>query len=144
MTTINHECYVSLEVAKLLKEAGFDWEVNHRWQNWSNYADTTPFFLNALDYYEDSNDDVSDDAFSAPTIEVAQKWLREVKGIWCEVTICFVMEDALMKTKYHVQCISTDYNNSEMFDCHNIETDTPEAAQEAGIKKCLKIILKEK
>ena len=30
MTIINHECYVSLEVAKLLKAAGFDWEVS-RW-----------------------------------------------------------------------------------------------------------------
>ena len=28
MNTINHEYYVSLEVAKLLKEAGFDWKCN--------------------------------------------------------------------------------------------------------------------
>ena len=27
METENHEYYVSLEVAKLLKEAGFDWEI---------------------------------------------------------------------------------------------------------------------
>lgn len=26
MNTINHEYYISLEVAKLLKDAGFDWE----------------------------------------------------------------------------------------------------------------------
>ena len=26
MEIINHECYVSLEIAKLLKRAGFGWE----------------------------------------------------------------------------------------------------------------------
>ena len=26
METSNHECYISLDVAKLLKEAGFDWK----------------------------------------------------------------------------------------------------------------------
>lgn len=26
MTIINHECYISLEVAKLLKKAGFDYK----------------------------------------------------------------------------------------------------------------------
>ena len=30
MTIINHECYISLEIAKLLKEAGFDWKLNSR------------------------------------------------------------------------------------------------------------------
>ena len=29
---MNHECYVSLEVAKLLKEAGFDWECTHKYE----------------------------------------------------------------------------------------------------------------
>ena len=28
MITINHECFVSLEVAKLLKKVGFDWKCN--------------------------------------------------------------------------------------------------------------------
>ena len=29
MERINHEYYVSLEVAKLLEKAGFDWEVEY-------------------------------------------------------------------------------------------------------------------
>ena len=33
METINHEAYVSLEVAKLLKEAGFAWECYDLYDN---------------------------------------------------------------------------------------------------------------
>jgi hypothetical protein len=30
-----HESYVSLELAKMLKTARFDWVVNSRWENWN-------------------------------------------------------------------------------------------------------------
>ena len=33
METANHEYYVSLEVAKLLKEAGFNWKVRYMYRN---------------------------------------------------------------------------------------------------------------
>lgn len=135
METINHEYFASLEVAKLLKQAGFDWKCKSLYDSQDNYNGIT--FTPSLKNWNVSNKL----DYSAPTLDAAQRWLREVKDIWCEVTICFVMEDALMKTKYHVQCISTDYNNSEMIDCHNIETDTPEEALEAGIKQALEIIL---
>ena len=58
---MNHECYVSLEVAKLLKEAGFDWECTHKYER-SIIACR----------YED---------YEKPTLSVAQRWLRVVKGI---------------------------------------------------------------
>ena len=127
-----HERYVSLEVAKLLKKAGFDWECSHIYFCYIEDNNTWCLETNNKDNKRISELDY---VLRAPTLAVAQKWLREVKHIWCEVTICFVMEDALMKTKYHGQCISTDYNNPEMIDCYNIETDTPEEALEKGIKK---------
>ena len=65
------EDYVSFEVAKLLKERGFDWEV-HR-----SYLMNDNIFVPA---------DVSDllyrkDAIRIPTLQMAMKWLREEKGV---------------------------------------------------------------
>jgi len=65
------EDYVSFEVAKLLKEKGFDWEV-HR-----SYLMNDNIFVPA---------DVSDllyrkDAIRIPTLQMAMKWLREEKGV---------------------------------------------------------------
>lgn len=54
-----HETYVSLEVAKLLKEAGFDWECPYKYER-SIMACR----------YED---------YEKPTLAVAQRWLREVR-----------------------------------------------------------------
>ena len=68
METIYYEVYVSLEIAKLLKEAGFDWEVEKFW--WYDKQDRK-YILSIL--RPKSN------GYSAPTLEVAQRWLREVK-----------------------------------------------------------------
>ena len=57
METINHECYVSLEVAKLLKEAGFDWQ----------------------DYFAAHS--IDEHFHWEIPLHIAQKWLREVKNV---------------------------------------------------------------
>ena len=67
METINHECYVSLEVAKLLKEAGFDWECQSYYQGGIFHQYSTNRervvimdFNSAPDYME---------LYSAPTLQ---------------------------------------------------------------------------
>jgi hypothetical protein len=68
---MNKEAYVSFETAKLLKEKGFDWEVRSLYgkdgdmgfSSWSNNYNT------------------HDDLYSAPTQQMAMRWLREEKGI---------------------------------------------------------------
>ena len=76
METVNHECYVSLEVAKLLKKAGFDMEGMSYYQNGIFYQyliDKERIIImnhnSAPNYMEQ---------YSAPTLDVAQRWLREV------------------------------------------------------------------
>ena len=68
METTKHEYYVSLEVAKLLKEAGFDWEVEYVY-NFGKLIRSVahPVLGNEL---------------AAPTLDVAQRWLREVKKLF--------------------------------------------------------------
>ena len=125
METINHECYVSLEVAKLLKEAGFDWECR--------------------EYYPSSFIACRYEEYTKPTLDVAQRWLREVKHL--DISIHY---DPTIKSQPYAYSI---YDVEEKFDdifgiispvTHSYSDGyfyTYEEAQEAGIKKALEIIL---
>lgn len=110
METINHETHVSLEVAKLLKEAGFDWECDKS--------------------YDCTNSDcVRYEEYSAPTLDVAQRWLREVR---CEY---IVVHPIVNKWFYSIHRPNFGhYYRDKKF-------STYEEAQEAGIKKALELIL---
>ena len=134
MEIINHECYVSLEIAKLLKEAGFDWEVNTCRYNSSpdkissNGTLTSNFNGYAFQHI----------AISAPTLDVAQKWLREVKKYHI-----YVRPYDLDDGTYVTNIVITDSRWGSLQDNNKkaIIFKTYEEAQEAGIKKALEIIL---
>lgn len=125
MNTINHECYVSLEVAKLLKEAGFDLECR-------GYYDRQILRFN---FVWDHNGKGASTQCSAPTIEVAQRWLREVKGYILEITAVRKNPDDVYKTY-----IEYWYNIFEKGKCGHF--NTYEEAQELGIKRALEILKK--
>ena len=136
MEIANHECYVSLEVAKLLKKAGFDWECkmihfcyvedDYMWNLEDN--DKKAKSILKLDY-----------CLLAPTLDVAQRWLREVKNVWIEVLLVNATDP-----HYRVDLVnSSKYNNSYGI-IHYADYkvyEVPEEAQEAGIKKALEMIL---
>ena len=130
MEIINHESYVSLEVAKLLKEAGFDWEVNTcRYNSSPDKVSSNGTLTSNFNGYAFQHI-----AISAPTLEVTQRWLREVKGYILEITAVRKNPDDVYKTY-----IEYWYNIFEEGKCGHY--DTYEEAQEAGIKKALEIIL---
>ena len=141
-TTIN-EYYVSLEVAKLLKEAGFDWKCRGIYvldsENDPEYVFSTANFTNTSKEIEGYI------RLSAPTLDVAQRWLREVKHL--DISIHY---DPTIKSQPYVYFI---YDVEEKFNdifgiispvTHSYSDGyfyTYEEAQEAGIKKALEIIL---
>ena len=141
MDTINHECYVSLEVAKLLKEAGFDWECKEYYYNFA----TTGWSLSFDDNFVNWNS-WSERYISAPTLDVAQRWLREVKHL--DISIHY---DPTIKSQPYVYFI---YDVEEKFNdilgiispiTHSYSDGyfyKYEEAQEEGIKKALEIINK--
>ena len=130
MEIINHESYVSLEVAKLLKEAGFDWEVNIcRYNSSPDKVSSNGTLTSNFNGYAFQHI-----AISAPTLEVTQRWLREVKGYILEITAVRKNPDDVYKTY-----IEYWYNIFEEGKCGHY--DTYEEAQEAGIKKSLEMIL---
>lgn len=133
MEVINHECYVSLEVAKLLKEAGFDWEVNHSYPNISALDNSCSGYMEDLSFYHNLNDGKYG-GLSVPTLEVAQRWLREVKDVDIMVRIDYHYGEHYSKAYCGTFYVGDELHITEHF-------KTYEAAQETGIKKALELIL---
>lgn len=128
MVTIDHECYVDMEVAKLLKEAGFDWKCKYAYiitpaGDMPTGEDGTPI---------ESEIDTNWLAQS-PTLDTAQKWMREVKGI--EVNVICVYINHIKKYRY------TAFINEYKHEIIDEGFSTYEEAQDAGIKNALEMIL---
>lgn len=126
------EDYVSYEVAKLLREKGFD-ENCRMWYEDDDYLVSTND-----DYGLQSNSDHLSKYFeySAPTLQMAMKWLRE-KGIY--ITIIYGDYPSLNKVFWTPQIDSlkgfdlpTDFYK---------EYDKYEEAVEAAIKYCLENLI---
>lgn len=123
MKTTNHEYYVSLEVAKLLKEAGFDWDTYSAYNKDGMFTDKNRSILTWNDFAN---------YYSTPTLDVAQRWLREVKNTHIEISpssdmSAYIYNILLSKDKFWLGS--------------PISYITYEEAQEAGINKALEKIL---
>lgn len=111
-----HEVYVHLETAKMLERAGFDWDcVEH------------------YEYEEDGHHYI----IRKPTLDVAQRWLRETKLIEIMINICSEDEH---KVYFHDISIYIDEEDwrREFVDDEYFETF--ETAQESAIVKALGLI----
>lgn len=79
------EDYVSFEIAKLMKEKGFNWPCLHYWQE-----EISEFCIqkgiHRWSTGEIPNSVASPYRFSAPTFQMAMKWLREKHSIDISVT----------------------------------------------------------
>lgn len=76
------EQYVTFEVARLLKDKGFDWFTYTYYTK--DDVDAKPYFGReslCSDNWNGQVDEVNDLWFSAPTQQMAMRWLREEKGI---------------------------------------------------------------
>lgn len=87
------EDYVSFETAKLLKEKGFD-------EKCMSYYGHGEFHLGNREYMKSNTDrdgvafnGVPYDAYNAPTLQMAMKWLREVYGISIEPFVDYGVGD---------------------------------------------------
>ena len=135
METRKHETYVSLEVAKLLKQAGFNWNINSCYNCYG-----IPILSTDMGVYSNYNEDKN--IISAPTLTVAQKWLREVKG-W---DIDIITNREHIGIFYECDCIDKNvrvFKPQSGKDITPFLFDTYEEALAAGIKNCLELILEE-
>lgn len=123
------EDYVSYEVAKLLKEKGFN-EICSRYYNSQFNEMRTVGDICMMNW-----NSISDEYISIPTLQMAMKWLREEYKIFICIVFLeepdmygFTIEDTLSK-KY----LATSKNDGHQ---------TYEEACEAAIMYCLENLIK--
>ena len=87
------EDHVSVETAKLLKEKGFDWDCEQVYDlvRPQSCADGKMY-----DNFPDKNPNATDELVSAPTHQIARRWLIKTHGI-------------LLIVDYDYECTDTSY-----------------------------------
>jgi len=120
------EDYVSFEIAKLLKEKGFDEKLQH-------YYDTDGILVRCRRGVYFSN---KSNAFIAPTIQMAMKWLREIHKIFIDISPTY---DEVEKTIHFIWQIF-DSNYDVVGDCE-IFYGKYETACEAALKYSLENLI---
>lgn len=125
------EAYVSFETAKLLKKKGFD---ENTLMVYMSYGDLCK--CNRYDSIRNSNyNDITKNYFecTAPTHQMAMKWLREVHNI----DICvFPYQSDYISYSYKVKI----YKNKEIY-LTITDSKTYEDAVETALKYCLENLI---
>jgi hypothetical protein len=142
MTTITED-YVSFEIAKLLKENGFDVKCD---KCYAYFADDDIRFLNLK--YPKSAQLLIENRYPCITLQMAMKWLREVHYIHTEICLYKTSEDDIepkrsRKAPYYTFGIwdSVTGDNVDKRLTNDFIGDTYEQACEAAIKYCLENLI---
>lgn len=151
------EQYVSYEVAKLLKEKGF--QINPKLDYWKIGSDGTMYFMSSIGAYtSDKNNKYAyyrpADSYPAPTQQMAMRWLREAYKIHLDIGITSTEDPINYPPKYYVYVDSISTGES-LIQYGSVANDltisngngpklfsTYEDACEAAIKYCLKNLIK--
>ena len=110
-----------------LKNLGFDWETSHYYK----------VDKNAESFYTDSNNEQAINAISAPTVALALKWCRDVKGIMNIVTFNFFCEKYMWNYVFMGDIIDSENKSIKIF-------DTYELAESALLDEMLTILEQER
>ena len=124
------EDYVGFEIAKLLKEKEFDIYVRSYYEK-NKYKTKEEFSTNNALW----NYNISSFRYSAPTLQMAMKWLREVKHIPIEILWHYDVDSDVEEWYFiHHAELRILPNDIEYY-------ETYEKACEAGIKYCLENLI---
>ena len=127
------EDYVSFEIAKLLKEKGFDIACEYQYINCSSGH---PFLIDMRDdagnYYK--NSEIGNDEYSAPTLAMVMKWLRDEKNIFIDVYYDCDFGEGYRFSVHKLPKGTT-------LETHNENYSIYETACEAAIKYCLENLI---
>lgn len=136
------EAYCSFEVAKLLKEKGFDWECI------SYYVNQEPNDIK-YSFLGETNSTWEKRCCSAPTHQMAMAWLREKWRLEISITFGFPFIAGKSRYRYfwsivkvcdnHLEYSMNDPNSSTY---QEEQVDTYEEAIESALKYSLKNLIK--
>ena len=119
------EDYVSFEIAKLLKEKGFD---ENTYACFSNDGKETYYGYRAV------GDDIM-----RPTLQMAAKWLREVHKLFIFIST-WLMHENSVQYYFEIREIKTS-DFETLYDYTSEELNSPEKATEVAIKYCLENLI---
>ena len=124
------EQYVSFEIAKLLKEKGFD-EPCHTWQRENENISYCDILLSSNDMSEKHNE------YLVPTHQMAMKWLIANSNYEINVLCQTVEEDGIKTYGYDIfNCVDTKEKSYQGFGF-----SSREKACEAAVKYCLENLI---
>lgn len=133
-TIMIQEDYVSFEIAKLLKEKGFNGICSFAWRfvansprnkgHWELYGNHTLFDENSI---------------YCPTLQMAIKWLREVHKIGIFPSTYTTIKGSNITHTYGTVIINL--NTYELMTLDSMNRETYEDACEAAIGYCLKNLI---
>ena len=132
------ECFVSLETARLLKEAGFDVECD--WFYINDGSVDTGIVVRST---SPRDHNMGTGFLSRPTLALAARWLREVHGIHVSSNIFMdSANDSDGNTVDEWTYWSFDFfdNSGRIIEESDDRYDSYEEALEAGLKRGLKLI----
>ena len=130
------EDYVSFEIAKLLKEKGFDENCSRSYVK--DKLAVSQGFNNS--YYTTMYSDASYRPVSAPTIQMAMKWLREVHNIFIDISSRFSKNaDKDVCFSYSCKKLIDTYKSS--YEIGDGEWLNYEEACKTAIKYCLENLI---
>lgn len=134
------EDYVSFEVAKLLKEKGFD-EATNRYYNAQcrqirTVSDTFMWHWNNEEFMKRV---LMEGAIAIPTLQMAMKWLREVHNY--SISICLDSYVEPYDNEYYILIRRKKDRFEEISPCEQVYFKTYEEAAEAAIKYCLEELI---
>lgn len=133
------EDYVSFETAKLLKEKGFNEKCSALYTFWFDEVEGPK-------EDEAENWNIEPKYFSAPTLQMAMKWLREVHHLFigCEPRLSFTDFYWITANIYRVRKKSSLYHTEDVDDYHCVascDSHSYEKACEEAIKYCLENLI---
>ena len=125
------EDYVSFETSKLLKKRGFDEPCQFLY--FSKYKQEGDFIGN---FHAKKNSEINEASYSAPTLQLAMKWLREVHYYNIEIDTLGMME---LNTLSFRSAVIYLVNENECYCEHGF--GSYEEACESAIKYCLENLI---
>ena len=130
------EDYVSFEVAKLLKEKGFDAECNYEY----GVPVVERGYVLQMFFKPIKNSELVDEAYAAPTLQMAMKWLREVHNLFIFISTWLRHKDGTVQYYYEIRNLN-DKDFETIAESTITEFDSLEKTCEAAIKYCLENLI---
>jgi hypothetical protein len=126
------EDYVSVETAKLLKEKGFDEKCFYCFDDVIGESRLSKLMIC-------NNSELVEHYYSAPTLQMAMKWLREVHNY--DVGVCLDSYVEPYDNLYYIVIRRRKDKYENISPCEQAYYDTYEEACEAAIKYCLENLI---